>query len=73
MSDSPREIQRYLNQPLDVLMQEFDLYAEQSAGMMKGLSTAWEKIAPALKHKVCNGASAARTPVSTIRPTSSWR
>ena len=52
MSDSTREIQHYLNQPLDALMQEFDLYAEQT-GVMKGPGAAWDKIAPALKRKVC--------------------
>jgi hypothetical protein len=52
MPDTSREIQRYLDQPLDALLQEFDLYAEQ-AGVMKGPGTAWDKIVPALKRKVC--------------------
>jgi hypothetical protein len=53
MPDSSREIQRYLNQPLDDLMQEFDLYAQQAGGTMREPGSAWEKIVPALKHKVC--------------------
>ena len=53
MPDSTREIQRYLDQPLDDLMQEFDLYAESASGAMKGPGTAWEKITPALKQKIC--------------------
>ena len=53
MPDPSHEIQRYLNQPLDDLMQEFDLYAESAAGAMKGPGTAWEKITPALKQKIC--------------------
>ena len=53
MPDSAREIQRYLNQPLDDLMQEFDLYAESAAGAMKGPGTVWEKITPTLKQKIC--------------------
>ena len=53
MSDPSREIQRYLNQPLDDLLQEFDLYAEAATGTMKGPGTAWEKITPALKQKIC--------------------
>ena len=54
MPDSTREIQRYLNQPLDDLMQEFDLYAQQAGGTMRGPGSAWEKIVPVLKHKVCD-------------------
>ncbi len=53
MPDPSREIQRYLNQPLDDLMQEFDLYAESAAGTMKGPGKAWDKITPALKQKIC--------------------
>jgi hypothetical protein len=53
MPDSSREVQRYLNQPLDELMQEFDLYAAQAGGTMRGPGTAWEKITPALKQKIC--------------------
>ncbi len=54
MPDPSPEIQRYLNQLLDDLMQEFDLYAEQAGGTMKGPGTAWEKITPALKRKICD-------------------
>lgn len=53
MPNASHDIQRYLNQPLDTLMQEFDLYAETAAGTIKGLGTSWEKIVPALKQKVC--------------------
>ena len=53
MPDSTREVQRYLNQPLDALMQEFDLYAEAATGTMRGSGKAWEKIVPALKQKIC--------------------
>ena len=52
MPDTPRDIQRYLYRPLDDLMQEFDLYAEQT-GVMRGSGTAWDKIVPALKQKIC--------------------
>ena len=53
MPDTSQEIQRYLNEPLDELMQEFDLYAEGAAGTIKGPGTAWEKITPALRQKIC--------------------
>ena len=53
MPNPSREIQRYLNQPLDDLMQEFDLYAEQAIGVKRGPGSAWEKITPALKQKIC--------------------
>ena len=53
MPDPSHEIQRYLDQPLDDLMQEFDLYAESAAGAMKGPGTVWEKITPTLKQKIC--------------------
>jgi hypothetical protein len=53
MPDPSREVQRYLNQPLDALMQEFDLYAESATGTLKGPGTAWDKITPALKQKIC--------------------
>ncbi len=53
MSDSTREIQRYLNQPLDELMQEFDLYAEEATGVQKGPGSAWEKVTPMLRQKIC--------------------
>ncbi len=53
MSDPTREMQRYLDQPLADLMQEFDLYTEQSAGTLKGSGTAWDKIAPMLRQRVC--------------------
>jgi hypothetical protein len=53
MPDSSHEIQHYLNQPLNDLMQEFDLYAQSAAGTMRGPGTAWEKITPALRQKIC--------------------
>jgi hypothetical protein len=53
MPDPSREIQRYLDQSLDDLMQEFDLYAEQAGGAMRGPGSAWEKLVPALKQKIC--------------------
>lgn len=53
MPDSTREIQRYLDQPLDDLMQEFVLYREQITGTTRGFSDAWEKIVPALKQRIC--------------------
>jgi hypothetical protein len=53
MPDPSHEIQRYLNQPLDDLMQEFDLYAQEASGTMRGPGTAWEKIVPTLKQKIC--------------------
>ena len=53
MLDSTQEVQRYLNQPLDALMQEFDLYAEEASGVKRGPGSAWEKITPALKQKIC--------------------
>ena len=53
MPDPSCEIQRYLNQPLDDLMQEFDLYAEAATGVQRGPSFAWEQITPALKQKIC--------------------
>jgi hypothetical protein len=53
MSDPTREIQRYLDQPLDDLMQQFDLYAEKASGVQRGPGIAWEKIVPALKQKIC--------------------
>jgi hypothetical protein len=70
MPDPSHEIQHYLNQPLDDLMQEFDLYAESAVGTLKGPGTAWEKITPVLTQKICvegSGASGGRMPVSTIR------
>lgn len=53
MSDPSREIQRYLDRPLADLQQEFDLYAEAATGTMKGPGTAWDKIVPLLKQKIC--------------------
>ena len=53
MPDPTREIQRYLDQPLDDLMQQFDLYAEESSGVQRGPGEAWNKIVPALKQKIC--------------------
>ncbi len=40
MPDPSRDIQRYLNQPLDDLIQEFDLYAEEATGVQKGPGSA---------------------------------
>jgi hypothetical protein len=34
-------------------MQEFDLHAEEATGTMKGPGTAWEKIVPALRQRIC--------------------
>lgn len=53
MPDPSHEIQRYLSQPLDALLQEFNLYTEETTGMQKGPGTAWEKITPALQQKIC--------------------
>lgn len=53
MSDSTSEMQHYLDQPLDNLMQEFDLYTEQSIGTLRGSETAWDKIMPTLRQRVC--------------------
>ena len=53
MSDSTREIQSYLNQSLAALMQEFELYAEETTGMMKGPGTAWKRNVPVLKYRIC--------------------
>ncbi|CAG0927450.1 hypothetical protein TFLX_00467 [Thermoflexales bacterium] len=53
MIDTPQEIQRYLNQSLDDLMQQFDLYAEEASGVQRGPGEAWSKIVPALKQKIC--------------------
>jgi hypothetical protein len=53
MPDSTREVQRYLNQPLDALMQEFDLYAEATGGTLRGSGKAWENVVPALKQRIC--------------------
>ena len=43
MSDPTREVQRYLDQPLDELMQQFDLYAEETSGVQRGPGAAWEQ------------------------------
>ncbi len=53
MPETAREIQTYLDRPLDELMQEFALYREQVAGPMRGPLDAWEKLVPTLREKVC--------------------
>jgi len=47
--DLSDDIQRYLDRPLDELMQEFVLYREQVAGPMRGPLDAWEKLVPTLR------------------------
>ena len=53
MPDSTDEVKRYLDQPLDDLLQQFDLYAEESTGVQRGPGEAWNKIVPTLKQKIC--------------------
>ncbi len=54
MSESNTDVQRYLDQPLDDLLEELALYREQaSGGPARGASDAWDKLAPALRRRVC--------------------
>ena len=53
MPDSTRDLQRYLDRPLTDLMDEFNLHAEATYGTIKGLNTAWDKLVPTLKQKIC--------------------
>ena len=52
MPDTAREIQAYLDRPLDELMQELAFYHEQATGPRRGPAGAWEKLVPTLRQKV---------------------
>jgi hypothetical protein len=55
MSESSTDVQRYLDRPLDDLLEELALYREQATGgPMRGASDAWDKLAPALRKRVCD-------------------
>lgn len=55
MPESPNDVQRYLDQPLDDLLQELALHREQAAGgPLRGPSDAWNKLVPALRQRVCD-------------------
>ena len=53
MPDTIREIQPYLDRPLDELMQELAVYREQVTGPLRGPAEAWDKIAATLHQRVC--------------------
>jgi hypothetical protein len=55
MTQSPDDVQRYLDQPLDSLLEELALYCEQATGgPARSVSDAWNKLVPALRKRVCD-------------------
>jgi hypothetical protein len=55
MPESSHEIGRYLDQPLDDLLDELTLYREQATGgPLRGPSEAWNRLVPALRRRVCD-------------------
>ncbi len=49
-----RTLQRYLNRPLDNLMEELALYDPTSReGVSKGLADVWSKVAGPLRQRLC--------------------
>ncbi len=55
MTQSPNDIQRYLDRPLDGLLEELALYREQAiGGPARSPSDAWNKLVPALRKRVCD-------------------
>ena len=54
MSKSPNDVQRYLNQSLDDLLEELALYREQATGgPLRSPADGWNKLVPALHRRVC--------------------
>lgn len=55
MPNSSTDVQRYLDQPLDDLLEELALYREQATGgPVRDVSDAWKKLVPALRKRVCD-------------------
>lgn len=53
MTNTTDEIQRYFDQPLDDLILQFDLYAEEASGVQRGPGEAWNKLVPTLRQMIC--------------------
>ena len=55
MTESPSDAQRYLDRPLDGLLEELALYREQATGgPLRSPSDAWNELVPALRKRVCD-------------------
>ena len=55
MPESPNDVQRYLDQPLDDLLAELALYREQaSGGALRSPADGWDRLVPALRQRVCD-------------------
>jgi hypothetical protein len=54
MPETHADVKRYLDQPLDDLLEELALYREQATGgTLRGPSDAWRELVPALRQRIC--------------------
>jgi hypothetical protein len=55
MTESLSDVQRYLDRPLDGLLEELALCREQATGgPLRGPHDAWNELVPALRKRVCD-------------------